>query len=268
MSAQQPPAEDYETIMGGLVEWLTDVYEDRLSQAKEALASAETILGGIGYEERSEQLLRDAGEHPTPQRSLAWLASWFGEIERELETRRSQILRQHWESMAGEYALVSVQNLTEARQYLGLAQSAAAHLLVSLAGNRLNAWEKQTRLYGIRLYLERLETTIIWAIESATNGLRQHQQDSGAKRQPSITPPPAPPQVSTATLSYRPTPPAGALAPAGQAPASEDHAPSELTPASQSPHPDPSPAEPQTAAPEKAGGLFKRLRWRKRPQAK
>ncbi len=185
MSQPPHPTESYASIMGRVVEWLVDVYQNRLDQAKNELASAETILGGIGYEERAEGLLADGLDHPTPQRSLARLASWFGEIERELEERRALILHQQWESMAGEYALVAVQNLTEARQYLGLAQSAAANLLVSLATNKLNAWEKQTRLYAVRLYLERVETAFVWAIESATNGLRQNQFDGG------VNPPPA-----------------------------------------------------------------------------
>ena len=191
MSETHHPTDDYMTIMEGLVDWLAEVYQERLSQAKGELISAETVLGGLGYEERTEQMVQDGTEHPMPQRSLARLANWFAEIERELEDRRRLVLKQQWESMAGEYALVSAQNLTEARQYLGLAQSALANLLVSLATNKLNAWEKQTKLYGVRLYLERLETAMVWAIESATNGLRQYQQDGGARR-PSPPAAPAP----------------------------------------------------------------------------
>ena len=259
MSETQQPAENYSTIMGGLVEWLTEVYQERLSQAKEELISAETVLGGLGYEERAERLSQDGTEHPTPQRSLARLASWFAEIERELEERRSQILTQEWQSMAGEYALVSVQNLTEARQYLGLAQSALANLLVSLATSRLNAWERQTRLYGVRLYLERLETTIVWAIESATNGLRQYHLDGGAK----LAPPPAapsntPPRVSTGAVSYRAAAsesaplPADPPAPAAPSPAAEPPAPTNAA--------DPS------VPPENGGNFLKRLRRRNKPQ--
>lgn len=256
MSDAQHPGDTYATIMGELVEWLAEVYQERLSQAKEALVSAETVLGGLGYEERTEQMVQDGIEHPTPQRSLARLASWFAEIERELEAHRSLILKQQWESMAGEYALVSVQNLTEARQYLGLAQSALANLLVSLATSHLNAWEKQTRLYGVRLYLERLETTMVWAIESATNGLRQYQQDGGSRRPPPPAAPPQPPRVSTGAISYRPDAPA---APAG-------------TPAVQAPPTPPVPEEPARAegqgnpsSENSSGGLLKRLRRRKRP---
>src|SRR5215470_6137563 len=121
MSQPPHPSDSYASIMGRVVEWLVDVYQDRLEQAKAELASAETILGGIGYEEKAEGLLKDGLEHPTPQRSLARLASWFSDIERELEEHRALILDQQWESMAGEYALVAVQTLTEARQYLGVA---------------------------------------------------------------------------------------------------------------------------------------------------
>ena len=253
MSETQQPAESYSAIMGGLVEWLTEVYQERLSQAKEELISAETVLGGLGYEERAERLSQDGTEQPAPQRSLARLASWFAEIERELEERRSQILTQEWQSMAGEYALVSVQNLTEARQYLGLAQSALANLLVSLATSRLNAWERQTRLYGVRLYLERLETTIVWAIESATNGLRQYHLDGGSKRPPPAAPPPEPPHVSTGAVSYRAAVPA--------APESTPSPPDAPTPG-QTPDLDPEPS-----APANGGNFLKRLRRRKRPQA-
>jgi hypothetical protein len=262
MSETPHSGESYSAIMGGLVEWLTEVYQERLSQAKEELASAETVLGGLGYEERAERIDQDGIDHPTPQRSLARLASWFADIERELEERRNQILLQEWQSMAGEYALVSVQTLTEARQYLGLAQSALANLLVSLATSRLNAWEKQTKLYGVRLYLERVETAIVWAIESATNGLRQYQLDGGGK--PAIPPAPsvAPPRVSTGAISYRnagtPTP--------------EPAAPSEAAPARETLVPPSKPAERAKAAeqpsmPESGGNFLKRLRRRKRPQA-
>ena len=243
------PTEGYASIMSRVVEWLVDVYQDRLDQAKTELASAETILGGIGYEERAEGLLTDGLEHPTPQRSLARLASGFGEIERELEERRSLILHQQWESMAGEYALVAVQNLTEARQYLGLAQSAVANLLVSLATNKLNAWEKQTKLYAVRLYLERVETAIVWAIESATNGLRQNQLDGGQARQ-APAPPPDTPRISTGAVSYRQAPPAP------DAPASP--------PASTGPE-TPSPQEQDPARGSEGSGFFRRLGRRKRP---
>jgi hypothetical protein len=239
MSQPSYPTESYASIMSRVVEWLVDVYQNRLDQAKNELASAETILGGIGYEERAEGLATDGLEHPTPQRSLARLASWFGEIERELEERRTLILNQQWESMAGEYALVSVQNLTEARQYLGLAQSAVANLLVSLATNKLNAWEKQTKLYAVRLYLERVETAIVWAIESATNGLRQNQLDGGVNQQPT---PPAPPRISTGAVSYRQETPA----PGEPASSSEEQSKNE--------------------PPGSAGSSFLgRLGWRKRP---
>ena len=261
MSDAQHPTDTYATIMGGLVEWLTEVYQERLSQAKEELVSAETVLGGLGYEERTERLDQDSTEHPTPQRSLARLASWFAEIERELEERRGQILRQEWQSMAGEYALVSVQNLTEARQYLGLAQSALANLLVSLATSRLNAWEKQTRLYGVRLYLERLETTIVWAIESATNGLRQYYLDGGAKLPPPPALAPAPPRVSTGAVSYRSAAPA-----ASESPTPPDAGAHE-TPASASEPAVPANAADQPGTPENGGSFLKRLRRRKRPQA-
>lgn len=184
MSQPLHPTESYADIMGRVVDWLVDIYQDRLEQAKTALASAETILGGIGYEEKAESLETDGLEHPTPQRSLARLAGWFSDIERELEERRTLILSQQWESAAGEYALVAMQTLTEARQYLGLAQSAVANLLVSLAANKLNAWEKQTKLYAVRLYLERVETAVVWAIESASNGLRQNQIDGGSPSSP------------------------------------------------------------------------------------
>ncbi len=263
MSETQQPAESYSTIMGGLVEWLTEVYQERLSQAKEELISAETVLGGLGYEERAERLSQDGTEQPAPQRSLARLASWFAEIERELEERRSQILTQEWQSMAGEYALVSVQNLTEARQYLGLAQSALANLLVSLATSRLNAWERQTRLYGVRLYLERLETTIVWAIESATNGLRQYHLDGGAKRPPPpAAPSPTSPRVSTGAVSYRA---AGAAAPESAPPPAD--APAPATPAPASDPPAPANAADQPDMPANGGNFLKRLRRRKRPQA-
>lgn len=264
MSETHQPAESYSTIMGGLVEWLTEVYQERLSQAKEELISAETVLGGLGYEERAERLSQDGTEHPMPQRSLARLASWFAEIERELEERRSQILTQEWQSMAGEYALVSVQNLTEARQYLGLAQSALANLLVSLATSRLNAWERQTRLYGVRLYLERLETTIVWAIESATNGLRQYHLDGGSKLlPPPAAPSSAPPRVSTGAVSYRAAAPA---APESSTPPTGAPAPG------QTPAPAPEPSAPAKAAdqpvtPENGGNFLKRLRRRNKPQA-
>lgn len=251
MSETQQPAESYSTIMGGLVEWLTEVYQERLSQAKEELISAETVLGGLGYEERAERLSQDGTEQPAPQRSLARLASWFAEIERELEERRSQILTQEWQSMAGEYALVSVQNLTEARQYLGLAQSALANLLVSLATSRLNAWERQTRLYGVRLYLERLETTIVWAIESATNGLRQYHLDGGSRLSPPAAPSSAPPHVSTGAVSYHAAVPA--------APESTPSSSSAPTPGQAS--------DPEPPAPANGGNFLKRLRRRKRPQA-
>ncbi len=250
---QPQPTESYASILGRVVEWLVDVYQDRLEQAKNALASAETILGGIGYEERAEGLETDGLEHPTPQRSLARLASWFSDIERELEERRSLILSQQWESMAGEYALVAVQTLTEARQYLGLAQSAIANLLVSLATNKLNAWEKQTKLYAVRLYLERVETAIVWAIESATNGRRQNQIDVGA--QPPQ--PPAPPRISTGAVSYRqPAPEPAAPPPAPNAPAEAAPSAAEQPAESQQPAP--------THPPEDSG-FFGRLGWRKRP---
>lgn len=261
MSETQHPAESYSAIMGGLVEWLTEVYQERLSQAKEELISAETVLGGLGYEERTERLDHDSTEHPTPQRSLARLASWFAEIERELEEHRRRILAQEWQSMAGEYALVSVQNLTEARQYLGLAQSALANLLVSLATSRLNAWEKQTRLYGVRLYLERVETAIVWAIESATNGLRQYHLDGGARLPPPTAPSPAPPRVSTGAVSYK-----SAASPAPEPPASPDAGRAQQPPAPASEPAVPIKAEKQPPIPENGGGFLKRLRRRKRPE--
>jgi hypothetical protein len=288
MSDAQHPGDTYATIMGELVEWLAKVYQERLSQAKEELVSAETVLGGLGYEERTEQMIQDGTEHPTPQRSLARLASWFAEIERELEDHRRLILKQQWESMAGEYALVSVQNLTEARQYLGLAQSALANLLVSLATNRLNAWEKQTKLYGVRLYLERLETAIIWAIESASNGLRQYQQDGGARR-PVPPPTPPPPRVSTGAVSYQPDAPAAPIPPPLPAGTPTLQVPHPLTPAggdvgATDTHPTPAgetPAlqaappsqpteptgaeEPRTPASQNRSGFFKKLRRSKRP---
>lgn len=267
MSETQQPAESYSTIMGGLVEWLTEVYQERLSQAKEELISAETVLGGLGYEERTERLAHDSTEHPTPQRSLARLASWFAEIERELEDHRRRILAQEWQSMAGEYALVSVQNLTEARQYLGLAQSALANLLVSLATSRLNAWEKQTRLYGVRLYLERVETAIVWAIESATNGLRQYHLDGGARLPPPTAPSPAPPRVSTGAVSYKSAaPPAPAAPPASESAASPDAGRAQQPPAPASEPAVPVKTEKQSPIPENGGGFLKRLRRRKRPE--
>ncbi|HEU5369470.1 MAG TPA: hypothetical protein VFU69_13445 [Ktedonobacterales bacterium] len=272
MSQPSHPTEGYASIMGRVVEWLVDVYQDRLEQAKNALASAETILGGIGYEERAEGLATDGLEHPTPQRSLARLASWFAEIERELEERRTLILNQQWESMAGEYALVAVQNLTEARQYLGLAQSAVANLLVSLATNKLNAWEKQTKLYAVRLYLERVETAIVWAIESASNGLRQNQIDGSAHHQPQS---PAPPRVSTGAVSYRqaasePANPSIPPAPTGPETTSSlaDIPPAQTTtPASAADAETPPPEDPpEQHAPRgpQGPGFFGRLGWRKR----
>ncbi|HEX6778887.1 MAG TPA: hypothetical protein VF099_11840 [Ktedonobacterales bacterium] len=262
MSETQHPAESYSAIMGGLVEWLTEVYQERLSQAKEELVSAETVLGGLGYEERTERLDHDSTEHPTPQRSLARLASWFAEIERELEEHRRRILAQEWQSMAGEYALVSVQNLTEARQYLGLAQSALANLLVSLATSRLNAWEKQTRLYGVRLYLERVETAIVWAIESATNGLRQYHLDGGARLLPPPTAPsPAPPRVSTGAVSYKSAAPA-----TPESTASPDAGSAQQPPAPASEPAVPVKVEKQPPIAENGGGFLKRLRRRKRPE--
>jgi hypothetical protein len=252
--SQPQPTESYASIMGRVVEWLVDVYQDRLEQAKNALASAETILGGIGYEERAEGLETDGLEHPTPQRSLARLASWFSDIERELEERRSLILSQQWESMAGEYALVAVQTLTEARQYLGLAQSAIANLLVSLAANKLNTWEKQTKLYAVRLYLERVETAIVWAIESATNGLRQDQIDGGT--QPRQAPPPAPPRISTGAVSYRQPAPEPPTPPPPPRPAEPSPPAADAPTKAQAPEPLPNPEDP---------GFFGRLGWRKRP---
>ena len=268
MSETQHPAESYSAIMGGLVEWLTEVYQERLSQAKEELVSAETVLGGLGYEERTERLDHDSTEHPTPQRSLARLASWFAEIERELEEHRRRILAQEWQSMAGEYALVSVQNLTEARQYLGLAQSALANLLVSLATSRLNAWEKQTRLYGVRLYLERVETAIVWAIESATNGLRQYHLDGGAKPpSPPPAPSPAHPRVSTGAVSYKSAAPAAPAVPPAPEPAASPAAGSVQQPPAPASEPAvPVKAEKQPPIPENGGGFLKRLRRRKRPE--
>jgi hypothetical protein len=272
MSQPSQPEDSYASIMGGVVEWLVEVYEQRLSQAKEALDSVETILGGLGYEERAERLAVDSVEHPTPQRSLSRLANWFAEIERELEERRALILRQQWESMAGEYALVSMQNLTEARQYLGLAQSAVANLLVSLATNRLNAWEKQTKLYGVRLYMERVETAIVWAIESATNGLRQHQLDGGsANRQlPPLAPPP---RISTGAVSYRAAPapepppaPGTTSAPTGAAPA-PGPSPSPM-PGASAPPPEASGQDAKHPQEPPASGLFGRLRRRKRPSSR
>jgi len=271
------PTESYASIMSRVVEWLVDVYQDRLDQAKTELASAETILGGIGYEEKAEGLMTDGLEHPTPQRSLARLASWFAEIERELEERRSLILHQQWESMAGEYALVAVQNLTEARQYLGLAQSAVANLLVSLATNKLNAWEKQTKLYAVRLYLERVETAIVWAIESASNGLRQNQLDGGAARQ-APAPPPDAARISTGAVSYRPAapetpaPPATSAGPgAASAPAAAPDTASDANtaapPASAptSTPPTPTTQEQNPARGAEGSGFFRRLGRRKRP---
>ncbi len=258
--SQPHPTDDYASIMGRVVEWLVEVQQDRLDQAKSALVSAETILGGIGYEEKAEGLVVDGLEHPTPQRSLARLAGWFADIERELEERRTLILHQQWESMAGEYALVSVQNLTEARQYLGLAQSALANLLVSLASDKLNAWEKQTKLYAVRLYLERVETAFVWAIESATNGLRQYHIDGGAPQPPQ--PPPAPPRVSTGAVSYRSP---EAAAPSAQAtPAAPEAAPTPTAdaPASHPPEGANAPSAPRSPA---GPGFFGRFGWRKRP---
>jgi len=261
MSQLPHPTDDYASIMGRLVEWLVEVYQERLDQAKSALVSAETILGGIGYEEKAEGLAVDGLEHPTPQRSLARLAGWFADIERELEARRTLILNQQWESMAGEYALVSVQNLTEARQYLGLAQSAVANLLVSLAGNKLNAWEKQTKLYAVRLYLERVETAFVWAIESASNGLRQYQFDGGARQQPQ-PPPPTPPRISTGAVAYRAPQPDAQSAPA--APPAREAAP---TPTDDPPPPAAGAGKPTPRSPEEPG-FFGRFGWRKRPSSR
>lgn len=255
MSQPLHPTESYASIMGPVVEWLVDVYQDRLEQAKATLASAETILGGIGYEERAEGLETDGLEHPMPQRSLARLASWFSDIERELEEHRALILRQQWESAAGEYALAAVQTLTEARQYLGVAQSALANLLVSLATNNLTAWDKQTKLYAVRLHLERVETAIVWAIESASNGLRQDQIDGGNQRLPQR--PPAPPRVSTGAVSYRQPEPATSPSPA---------APTTPAEASRSAA-DPPATPPASDAPRdpEGPGFFGRLGRRKRP---
>ncbi|HLW02270.1 MAG TPA: hypothetical protein VKT82_26680 [Ktedonobacterales bacterium] len=261
MSQPPHPTDDYASIMGRVVDWLVEVYQDRLEQAKAALVSAETILGGIGYEEKADGLEPDGLEHPTPQRSLARLASWFADIERELEERRTLILNQQWESMAGEYALVSVQNLTEARQYLGLAQSAIANLLVSLATNKLNAWEKQTKLYAVRLYLERVETAFVWAIESASNGLRQYQFDGGARQPPQ--PPPAAPRISTGAVAYRSPEPATPSTPT--APPAPEAAPT-LT---GDPPASPPPAEePDTPRNPEGPGFLGRFGWRKRPSSR
>jgi|GEM_PF-1666021 len=271
MSQSQNPTDSYADIMGRVVDWLVDVYQRRLEQAKSELASAETILGGLGYEEKAESLAYDGLEHPTPQRSLARLAGRLGEIERELEERRSLILNQQWESMAGEYALVAVQTLTEARQYLGLAQSAVANVLVSLASNKLNAWEKQTRLYGVRLSLERVETLFVWAIESASNGLRQHHLDGGSQR---LAPPPAPPRVSAGAVSYRaapaeanPPPAAPTLPPpsATPIPPVRVDAPSPSASLPESPRPAQSAPPPASAGEAERPSLFGRLRRRKRP---
>ncbi len=246
MSNAKQPTEEYPEIMGAVVEWLVDLSQRRLAEAKHALASAEMVLGGLGYEEQSESLRAETVDLPAPQRSLSRLAGWLGEVERELEERRSLILKQHWESMAGEYALVAMQNLTEARQYLGLAQSAIASLLVSLAANKLNAWEKQTKLYGVRLYLERLETAITWAIESATNGLRQYELDTGPRRP---APPPAP-RISTGAVSFHSPEPTASAAPPASPPAN----PSASVP----------PAAPQANPPAaKRSGWLDRLRRRK-----
>jgi hypothetical protein len=250
MSNAKPPAEDYPAIMGAVVEWLVDLSQRRLDEARHALASAEMVLGGLGYEEQNASLRAETVDLPAPQRSLSRLAGWFGEVERELEERRSLILQQRWESMAGEYALVAMQNLTEARQYLGLAQSAVASLLVSLAANKLNAWEKQTKLYGVRLYLERLETAITWAIESATNGLRQYELDAGPRRPP----PPAASRISTGAVSFH--------SPQPEAPASP--APPENAPAPA--HPPSSPSsqpDPPAASEARRSGWFDWLRRRK-----
>ncbi|HEY7355705.1 MAG TPA: hypothetical protein VH590_04530, partial [Ktedonobacterales bacterium] len=149
------------------------------------------------------------------------------------------------------------QNLTEARQYLGLAQSAVANLLVSLATNKLNAWEKQTRLYAVRLYLERVETAIVWAIESASNGLRQNQLDGG-HQQPQ---PPAPPRVSTGAVSYRQPTPESADPPISPAPAADKPA---SAPAAATPPP-PAPPAQDTPRGQQEPGFFGRLGWRKRP---
>src|SRR5215467_12823813 len=111
MSSATPPAEEYPAIMGVVVEWLVDLSQRRIAQARFDLTAAETVLGGLGYEEQSESLHAETVDLPAPQRSLSRLANWFGEVERELEERRSLILKQHWESMAGEYALVAMQNL-------------------------------------------------------------------------------------------------------------------------------------------------------------
>ncbi len=276
MSQSQNPTDNYADIMGQVVEWMVDVYQRRLEQAKNELASVETVLGGLGYEEKAESLAYDGLEHPTPQRSLARLASWLGEIERELEERRTLILNQQWESMAGEYALVAVQTLTEARQYLGLTQSAVASLLVSLTSNKLNAWEKQTKLYGVRLSLERVETLIVWAIESGSNGLRQHHLDGGSQRQAT---PPATPRVSTGAVSYRaapgaadpplaaPTPPPAPAAPARpDTPSLSDALPEAPRTAPGRPGETPGVQAPPTSAGEaERPGLFGRLRRRKRP---
>ena len=244
MSNTTPPEDAYPTIMREIVAWLIELSQDRLTQAKNDLASAEMVLGGLGYEEVSESLRMETVDLPAPQRSLARLASLFGEIERELEERRSRILHQQWESMAGEYALVTAQNLTEANHYLGLGQSAIAGLLVSLSSFKLNAWEKQTKLYGVRLYLERLETAITWAIESATNGLRQYHLDTPKR--------PAPPR-SAAVPGGAPKPTAGS----GDANAASPP----------SSRPQPSPASPQPEPPPTNGkqraGLFQRF-WRRK----
>jgi hypothetical protein len=179
---------DYLDTMAEITLWLIDVHQERISAAREALATIEGTLGGIGIENPTAPLspsgaLPDAGpaDRPAPHRALAQLTHELSRLDDELQERREILLTlgDVAYGQAGEYALVAANNVLEAVQLLGLAQSTLANVLVSLTMPKRDVYQIQQKLYGVRLYLERIESMLSWAIEATTNGIRHYEPGVG-----------------------------------------------------------------------------------------
>jgi hypothetical protein len=178
---------DYLDTMADIALWLIDANLEHVASARETLAGIEGTLGGIGIENPTAPLgpsgaLLDAGsaDRPAPQRALAQLTNDLSRLDNELQERRELLLALGDVSygQAGEHALVAANNVLEAIQLLGLAQSTLANVVISITMPRRDVYKIQQKLYGVRLYLERIESMLSWAIEATTNGISHYEAAS------------------------------------------------------------------------------------------
>jgi len=176
---------DYLDTMAEIALWLIDANLEHVAGARDTLATIEGMLGGIGIENPTAPLsptgsLLDDGpaDRPAPHRALAQLTHDLSRLDNELQERRTTLLALSdvRYGQAGEHALVAANNVLEAIQLLGLAQSTLANVLVSMTMTRRDVYKIQQKLYGVRLYLERIESMLSWAIEATTNGIRHYEE--------------------------------------------------------------------------------------------